>query len=208
MAQDMNVYRPLDMSAQAPIVMPKLPSISDALGRGATSADATPDSIFKLLQTPQGRMTDVLPSIQELLLGNNAPAIASIREGARGNRASAQSDAMKRGLTGSDIEAANMTAATAAGETGVGQLISQQSNALAQYIMQAMGMDIQGNREMFVTLAQALGQELGAQREMEMARLEREMAEREGAASRKSDLWGALIGGGAALGAGALRGRR
>lgn len=188
MAENMATYG----SAGNPVVMPKLPSLADTLGPGG--ATATTDSIFKLLQAPQARQTDILPSIQELLLGTQAPAVQAIREGARINRASAQSDAMKRGLTNSDIEAANMTGATAQGEQAVGQLIAQQSSQLAQYIMQAMGMDIQGNREMFVTLAQALGQELGSQREMEMARLEREQASHLAGDANRNALLGAGIG--------------
>lgn len=199
MANEMMQYRPLEGQAG----MPKLPSLMEVLGTNKPSA--TPDTIFNLLQAPQGRMTDVLPGIQELLMGSQAPAVSAIREGARSNRASAQSDAMKRGLTGSDIEAANMTAASSQGEQAVGQLIAQQSSALAQYIMSAYGMDIQSNREMFVTLAQALGQELSAQRDMEQARLDRELAAREGSANRRSALWGAGIGAAGSILGGALR---
>lgn len=184
---------------------PKLPSLMETLGTGTPAAST--ENIFKLLQAPQGRMTDALPGIQELLMGSQAPAVASLREGARGNVAAAQSDAMRRGLTGSDIESAAMGGARAAGEQQVGQLIAQQSSQLAQYIMQAMGMDIQGNREMFVTLAQALGQELSSQRDMEQARLDREMAASEGAAGRKSALWGAAIGGVGSILGGGLAGR-
>lgn len=185
-----------------PFQTPKLPSLMDVIGPGETAA--TTSNIFKLLQAPQGRISEVLPGIQELLLGTQAPAIAAIREGARGGAAAAQSEAMKRGLTGSDIEAAAMGQARAAGEQQVGQLIAQQSSALAQYIMQAMGMDIQGNREMFVTLAQALGQELSSQREMEMRRLEREQLGAEAARQRESALIGSLIGAGGLIGGGAL----
>lgn len=186
-----------------PYEAPKLPTLMETIGSGTPAAST--ENIFKLLQAPQGRMTDALPGIQELLMGGQAPAVSALREGARGNRAAAQSDAMRRGLTGSDIESASMTMATAQGEQQVGQLIAQQSSQLAQYIMQAMGMDIQGNREMFVTLAQALGQELSSQRDMEQARLDREAAAAEGARGRKSSMWGAGIGaigsiGGAALG--------
>lgn len=193
------------MTGYTPYQAPKLPSLMETLGPGGPSAD--PATIFKLLSTQQGRASDVLPSIQELLMGQQAPAIASIREGARGNIAAAQSEAMKRGLTGSDIEAASMGQARSAGEQQVGQLIAQQSSQLAQYIMQAMGMDIQGNREMFVTLAQALGQELGSQRDMQMQRellqANMELANRRARAQRAGGL-GSLLGTGAGAGLGAL----
>ena len=185
---------------------PKLPSLMDVLGTGTPEASTA--NIFKLLQTQQGQMSDLLPGIQELLMGTQAPAVAAIREGARGGVASAQSEAMKRGLTGSDIEAASMGQARAAGEQQIGQLIAQQSSALAQYIMQAMGMDIQGNREMFVTLAQALGQELSSQREMAMRAQEREMMASEGARQRQSSLLGSIIGGVGMIAGGGLAGRK
>lgn len=204
MALDMTTATPYG-SAQNPMVMPKLPSISDALGAGRNPEGF--GDITKLLSTQQGSMMSAMPTIQELLMGGQAPAVQAIRHGASMNRASAQSDAMKRGLTGSDIEGANMTMATAQGESQVGQLVAQQSSQLAQYIMQAMGMDIQGNREMFVTLAQALGQELGAQREMEMARLEREQASHLAGNANRNALWGAGIGAIGSIAGGALGGK-
>src|SRR3990167_2383499 len=121
--------------------MPRLPSLHEVLGTGTPNVSS--ENIFKLLQAPQGRATEALPGIQELLFGSQAPAVQAIREGARSNVAAAQSDAMRRGLTGSDIEAAAMGQARASGEQQVGQLIAQQSSVLAQYIMQALGMDIQ-----------------------------------------------------------------
>lgn len=184
------------------VSVPKLQTLQDVIGTGQPTADAS--NIYKLLQAPQGRMTDVLPSLQDLLMGQQAPAVASIREGARSNAAMAQSEAMKRGITGSDIEAANMTMARAQGEQQVGNLIAQQSSALAQYIMQAYGMDVQSNREMFVTLAQALGQELQSQRDMEMAAMDRDAMITSGRQSGQYGLLGSLIGAAGTLGAGAM----
>ena len=185
--------------------MPRLPSLQEVLGTGTPNVSS--ENIFKLLQAPQGRATEALPGIQELLFGSQAPAVQAIREGARSNVAAAQSDAMRRGLTGSDIEAAAMGQARASGEQQVGQLIAQQSSVLAQYIMQALGMDIQANREQFVTLAQAIGQELTARRDIEQSFRDSELASREGASGRRSQLYGAGIGAvGSILGGFASRG--
>ena len=201
MAED---YLSLTKGPDGAYGLPRLPSIQDILGAG--TPDANQNNIFRLLQAPQGRMTDALPGLRELLLGSQGPAIQALRQGTQSNVAAAQSDAMRRGLTGSDIEAANMSGARQAGTMQEGQLLAQQSSVLAQYIMQALGMDIQGNWEMFVTLAQALGQELGSQRDMEQARLMREAAANEAAKNRKASLWGSLIGAGGAIGGGALGG--
>ena len=192
--------------------LPKLPSLEDTLvSSGMTSQpggriSADPDNAFGLLRQNTGRATDILPSLQELLMGQQAPAVQALREGGRANRAMAQSDAMKRGLTGSDIEAANMTAATSQGEQNVGQLIAAQSSQLAQYIMQAYGMDIQQNREMYVTLAQALGEEFSRQQEATMRRQDREEGIASSERASKRALWGSAIGGVGALAGGALMG--
>ena len=150
------------------MALPKLPTLQDLWG--AEQPRATSSSVYKTLMAPQAQMSSMIPSLQELMMGSQAPAVQSIREGARMNVASTQSDMMRRGLTGSDIEASAMAGARGMGEQQVGQLMAQQSNALAQYIMQAMGMDISANREQFQSLAQAIGQEIQANAEAEMFR--------------------------------------
>lgn len=189
--------------------LPQMPKLQDIIGGGQPGAriEDIPGQIYGLLGAPQGRMMDIMPGIQNLLMGNNAPAIEGIRQGAASNRASAQSDAMKRGLTGSDIEAANMNMATQGGEQQVGQMMAQQSSVLAQYIMQAMGMDIQANREMFVTLAQALGQQLSSQREMQMFSASQGQASRLAEQGQLMGLIGAGIGAGG-MAAGGYLGRK
>ena len=117
--------------------LPKLPSLQDVLGESRGQA-----GIYKTLLAPQAQASSALPALQQLLLGSQAPAVQAIREGARGNVAATQSDMMRRGLTGSDIEASAMVGARAQGEQQVGQLIAQQSQTLAQYIMNALGLDI------------------------------------------------------------------
>lgn len=188
------------------VSVPKLQTLQDVMGSG--QPQATPQNIYRLLQAPQGQMTSLLPSLQELLMGRQAPAIQSIRQGAQSNAAKMQSEAMKRGLTGSDIEMANMRGAYEQGEQQVGQLIGQQASTLAQYIMQAYGMDVQSNREMFVTLAQALGQELQSQRDIEAMRFEADAARTAARESGQYGLIGSLIGAGGMIGGGALAGKR
>ena len=186
--------------------LPKLPSLQDVMGPTQSLNTENPMKLFELLQSPQAQMSSVMPGIQELLMGSQSPAVAAIREGARGNVAATQSDMMKRGLTGSDIEASAMTGARAQGEAQVGQLLAEQSQFLAKYIMEAMGMDIKANREQFTTLAQALGQELSARRDAEMFR--QSMQEGRAAEGRAHlagqqgglmNLVGSMIGGGSSI---------
>lgn len=150
--------------------LPKLPNLQEVMGSYGNLNTESPEKLFNLLQTPQGTMSVALPALQEFLLGSQSPAVAAIRQGAQSNVASTQSDMMRRELTGSDIETSAMMGARAKGEAQVGQLLAQQSQILAQYIMEAMGMDIKANREQFQTLAQALGQELSSRRDAEMFR--------------------------------------
>lgn len=179
--------------------LPQLPRIEDAL-RPRPSGEYNYSDIFNLLKTPQGRLTDVLPQVQDMLGAQSEfirPAVAQIREGARSDAASAQSDAMRRGLTGSDIELANIRGAREQGENRVAQILGQvgmqQSASMAQYIMQAAGMDIQANREMFVTLAQAIGEKLASDKEDYWNRLflQEGMAE---AARRRGGAFGGGLG--------------
>lgn len=195
--------QPAQTTYQTPqITLPKLTSLQDILG--TTTPEANTSNIYKLLMTNTGSASEIIPTLQDLLTSNNSSAITSLRQGAQSNAAKAQSEAMKRGLTGSDIEAANMTSAYAKGEESVGNLLAQQSATLAQYIMQAYGLDVQSNREMFTTLAQALGQELQSQRDMEMAAADRDAMVTSGRTSGQYGLLGSLIGAAGTLGAGAL----
>lgn len=198
--------QPAQQNYQMPqVTLPKLTSLQDVIGTGQPTAD--PGNIYKLLQAPQGRATDILPSLQELLMSQQAPAVQSIRQGAQATAAKMQSEAMKRGITGSDIELANMRGAYAQGEQQVGQLIGQQASTLAQYIMQAYGMDIQSNREMFVTLAQALGQQMQMEQDWRIAQMEAVLASDAAKRSSRNSLLGSVIGAGGAIVGGFLAGR-
>lgn len=152
----------------------QLPTFSP---RGPGSLDMSVQNILDLIsKSGQQSLTNIaLPPIENILGQQGAfiaPQIAAIRGRGEELAAGAQSDAMKRGLTGSDIEAAGMLGArqgAAQQEAELrGQVGMQQAASLAQMLFQALGMDIGQNREMFLNLAQALGQELTAQREREM----------------------------------------
>lgn len=130
---------------------------------------SAPNDVVRMLANyrPQ-TMSSILPYIQSQYGAqsqNLQPAIQSINQSTGENVAGAQSDAMRRGLTGSDIEAAGMQGARQQGTQQIAQLTGQagmqQSQAMAQAIMQAYGIDIQSNQEMMMAIAQALGQQMG-----------------------------------------------
>jgi hypothetical protein len=130
---------------------------------------SSPNPVVQMLANyrPQS-MTSVLPYIQQQFAttGQNLqPAINAINQSTGENVAGAQSDAMRRGLTGSDIEAAGMQGARQQGTAQIAQLTGQaglqQAQTMAAQIMQAYGIDIQSNQQMLMAIAQALGQQMG-----------------------------------------------
>lgn len=145
---------------------------TDALTTG------TPDfsKLMEVLKIQGPSMTNLaVPAIANLTGQASQflqPQIAAIQKQTGANVAAAQSESMRRGLTGSDIEAASLTGEREAGlaaEAGVrAQFGLQQVQTLSNAIMQSLSSDIGQNRQILMNLAQAMGQEITAQRDMEM----------------------------------------
>ncbi len=194
----------------APINLPALPSFNDLAGGLKTDADyGNIVNVIKRAGAQPGLTASVMPSISNILSPDGqaaSPYAAAIRASTASNVSGAQSDAMRRGLTGSDIEGANMNAARATGENSMAQLYGQTANQYASMIMQAATGDINNNRELLMTLAEAMGQELTSQRDMEMFRksLQFSIDQANSAARAKKNgaiagAVGGLVGGGAGL---------
>ncbi len=194
----------------------KLPDIKAAdLGSVDTGANYQNiiDAIKKAGQVP-GLTQTALPSIAEILSpGGQAtsPYAAAINQRTEENVAKTQTDMMKRGLTGSDIESGAMGQARASGQSALAEMYGQTANQLAQMIYQAASGDISSNRELLLTLAQAMGQELTSQRDMEMfqqaLRASIDQANSYASAQKSAgwmNLGGSIIGAGGRLGAAAI----
>jgi HD-GYP domain-containing protein (c-di-GMP phosphodiesterase class II) len=142
------------------------------------STAANSESLFGALKaayTTSPSYSSVLPSVQGQLgqMGQYIqPQIDAIKRGGEVNAASQQSDAMARGLRGSDIEASGMQAArsdASAQEAQLrGQVGMQQAQLMAEYIMKTYGYDIEQNSKMYTELAQAIGQKMQMDQEMQM----------------------------------------
>lgn len=185
---------------------PGLPQIQMAGNKGI-STDVSTKNIFDLIkQSNTQSMTSALPYVQaqfDSSSKNVAPQLEAIRQTGEQNAASAQSDAASRGMRGSDIEAAGMSSARQSASQQqselLGKLAQQQAETMAQYIMQAYGMDIQSNSQMYTNLAQAIGQELSQQREMQMREEELKQMKK----ANKTSILSSIIGaGGNIFGAG------
>jgi hypothetical protein len=153
------------------------------------------ESAVKGLSSLPGLTETILPSIKALLMpGENNPAFKAIDAGTQQSVASAQTDAMRRGLTGSDIEAASMVGARQGGEMAKSNFQAQTATQLAGFIKDLATGDINSQRENLLSFAQLMGQKITNDNDLEMFRsmLQENMAQ--SARNSKSSLWGAGIG--------------
>ena len=139
-----------------------------------------------------------MPRIEELLGQRSQflePFVQDIRQQTQANVAATQSDMMARGLTGSDIEMSGMAAAREGGLRAEGQLKGQfgleSSKMLSDFIFRAAQGDQEAEIQVLTMMAQAMGQELGSQRDMEMFMQQLRSMDKE---SRRA-FWGQVIGG-------------
>ena len=178
-----------------------LPSIkrvdADILG-GIAPGQADYGSMDKtmrgLTQLP-GLTETILPSIRNLLMpGENNPYAKLIDQSTAGNVAAAQTDSMRRGLTGSDIEAASMSGARAQGETAKSNFYAQNAGQMAGFIKELATGDINAQRENLTMFAQLMGQKITSDQDLlmfrEMLQANMDQADK----NRKNALWGAGIG--------------
>lgn len=138
------------------------------------SASPSYADITKILQSIQGlpRLTDtVLPEIQGLY-GEGGPILRPQLDALGDSTAQAlarmKSSAMKRGITGSSIEMGGLGQVEQSGLQAEAGLRGNVAQALSQLLFSAMQGDIQAATQLRVLLSQAMGEELGAQRDMTM----------------------------------------
>lgn len=172
-------------------------------GMGPINAQTNPQDLFKMIvegYSSSPSMTSILPQVQSQFNAQNAaaaPAIAGIRESGENQAAMAQSDATARGMRGSDIEAAGMSGARIeAGKREAefrGNLAMQEAQFMAEKIFTAYGYDKDKNIEMYNNLAQAIGQEISQQRELQMRQEELDQAMKIAKKNSKMQVWSSII---------------
>ena len=162
-------------------------------------------------QLPQLTQT-ALPQIQELLSQRGQfllPQIEAIRERGAEMTANAQSDIGGRGLRGSDIEQATLLGARGQALTAESQLRGnfalESSKILSDLIFKAMLGDVEAATQLRVYLAQAMGQQLGGERDILAAGIAGKSAQDEAEKNRRNatkNAWiqGAMVLGGSLLG--------
>ena len=145
---------------------------------------------------------NALPQIMELLGQRSQfliPQIEALRELTGQNVAQAQSDIGARGLRGSDIEQAALIGARGQGQAAEAQLRGQfaleSSKLLSDLIFKAMLGDNEAAVQLKTLLAQAMGQQLGGERDILVAGSQTQANLTEAEKMRKQSQTNAIIQG-------------
>ena len=153
-------------------------------------------------------LTDtILPSIKALLTpGENNPTVQAINRSTASNVASAQTEAMKRGLTGSDIEAGAMGMERQTGEMAKSSFFAEGAGKLAGFMKELATGDINMQRDNIIMMAQLMGQKLSSEQDLLMFREQLAANIDQAGKNRQSALWGAGIGAVGSVAGGLARG--
>lgn len=173
---------------------------------GALSASAPPgaggayNAMNTLISTPRQSMTNtVMPYLQKLYGQQAQGVLPYLQQQAQQGVANVESELGQRGLVGSSVEQAGIIGAQAAGQQSINSYIGQMASHLAQNYMQAMGMDIQSNNQMFQNLAQAIGQEIQNNTQYNLGQQQIAAANQASAnqlSGAKMGMWGSILSGG------------
>ena len=121
-------------------------------------------SIQQLLsQQPQSLTNQMMPGLQQILGLQTQSLLPAYQNQTAQMTANAMSGAQGRGLAGSTIAGANTIGANAAGLQNMNQFIGQQLGTLGNAYSGAMGQDVQAQNQQYQNLAQAFGQQMQSQ---------------------------------------------
>jgi hypothetical protein len=205
--QSSGAMTPYGGAANMAAMMPGIPSFNfGAMPKGAELADSSENIKGLLTRDPTSLTNTIMPYLQSLF-GQNSAFLQQMfqQQGAQG-ASQAQSDAMKRGLTGSSIESAGIQGAYNSANQGYNQAIMQGLSNLGNSFSNASQFDIGQQTDMYRTLASALGQERAQDIQQSQFNRQLEAGLSAADANRHAQMWSSIIGGAGSLGAGALIG--
>lgn len=133
------------------------------------ASQANPNGVLGVLsQSAPQSLTALLMPLFNQLFGAQQGSLQQ-RFGAQGEQgmAQAQSDAMKRGITGSSIEESGIQSALANSNMGYNDAYSQLLGNLVNSYSSAAGQDISNKQNYFQSIAQGLGQTYAAQQQQQ-----------------------------------------
>ena len=185
-----------------------LPGVGSPSAAGMNLQDAGGAIKGLLSQAPQSLSQLMGPLLAQVYGGQqNMMAPLFAQQGEQG-AAAAQSDAMKRGLTGSSIESTGMGQARQGASQAFMQYMAQQLNQLVPAYMGAAQFDIGQNVDFYRQLAQALGQEDAQSLQLRMSREGYDAASAQAQSLGKAQMWSGVFQGIGSLGNGLLAGRK
>lgn len=182
-----------------------LPTVTTP-GVDSKSLTSSPQQVFDLLANAPTSLTSILAPLLQQVYGAQGNLMKPVfdQQGAQG-AAIAQSDAMKRGLTGSSIEASSIGQAYNQANQGYNQYIAQMLQNLIPQFSNAANFDIQNSQHYYDALAQAVGQDYASKVQMDQFNRQMDAGNAAADADRKAQMWAALIGGAGQVGAGAIK---
>lgn len=160
-------------------------------------------SVLNLLANVPQSLTATIGPLLQKVFGNEQNLMAPIfqQQGAQG-AAQAQSDAARRGLTGSSIEASSIGQAYTAANQGYNQYLAQMLQQLVPQYTQAAQFDIGNQSNYYQNLAQAVGQGTAANTQMSQFQIAQANAARAASENAKAtEIGGIAQGIGSALSA-------
>lgn len=176
-------------------------------GVNASQLQTNPNQVYQLLANAPQSMTQTIGPLLQQVYGMQGNLMQPLfqQQGAQG-AAQAQSDAMKRGMTGSSIESAGMGQAYAQANQGYDQYMANQLSQLVSQYSGAVNTDINNQQGYYQNLAQAVGQNYAAQQQEAMFKQQLQEMMAQGGQNRLAGQQQAIIGGLFGMGGSALGG--
>lgn len=189
--------------------MPAYPFSLPSLNSTAPSYE----NIIKTLSTQTPNESDFLPEIEQILSQRSQflqPAINELQHNIGMGMADLEGTFARRGLTGSSIEAQGLATAAGRGNQAVAGLVGdfaqEGAGMFAQLLSRARAGDVAASRQIQQLIAQAMGEELTAQRDMDMFNRSMDFQASQASRNRRQQLINSLIGLGGQAGSAAITG--
>lgn len=169
-------------------------------------SQANPQGVLNTLGqgAPQSLTALLMPLFQQLFGAQQGSLQQQFGLQSEQGVAQAQSDAMKRGLTGSSIESSGIQSALANANTGYNQAYTGLLGSLINSYSSAAGQDIGNQTAYNQSIAQALGQTYSSN--IQQQQFAQQLQAGIDAANKQANatMWGGIAGGVGSLGGGAL----
>ncbi len=171
------------------------------------------ENIIKMLSTPTPNQSDYMGEIGQILGQRSEylkPAIQGMQQQGEMGAADLMGAMNKRGLAGGSIEAQGLATHYGNVQANISQALAnvamQNSQVFAQLLSQARTGDVNAQRQLMQMIAQAMGEELTAQRDMSMWQQELAAGMETAARQRRQGMLGSALGAVGAVGGGVVGG--